>query len=175
MRLEGKNVAIRPMLLKERQKFFQWATRSDATQFWYGEISGDDVPTYVVFRTEWPDYYFSDEMPERGQCFVIEHNGEGIGEINHNEITLSDQTTYIDVLIAERRNQEKGLGTEAIRLFYEFLFEHRGVRKVKIEVPLKNQRAIRSFCKAGFSHTYTFHRGAIHWQVMSVTLGSSLG
>ncbi len=168
MNLAGNQVLLRPMTLRERPKFFQWATRSDATPFWYGELSGDEVPSYVVFRTEWPDYYFTGSQPSKGRCFMIEYQSVPIGQINYNQINQDDLSTELDILIANHQHQGQGLGTEAIQLLTQYLFDHMKVRRCRIEVISQNPRAIRAYEKAGYQHTYAYIREGISWNVMEI-------
>jgi hypothetical protein len=49
MILEGKKVSLRPMTVEEITTFYEWATQSEATPFWYGELQGDKVPSYEKF------------------------------------------------------------------------------------------------------------------------------
>lgn len=166
MYLEGNLIRLRPLTLRERPRFFNWATRSDATQFWYGELYGDDVPSYVVFKLEWPDHYFTDAKPEKGRCFAIEHQGKPIGQINYNEIHRYDRSTELDIIIAKQKHHGHGYGTEAIQLLTHYLFTEMAVRRCRIEVISANPRAIRAYEKAGYQHTYTYIREGIEWHVM---------
>lgn len=166
MQLSGTYVHLRPMTLKERPKFFRWATQSDATAFWYGELYGDEVPSYVVFKHEWPDYYFTGSRPHKGRSFAIELAGEAIGQINYNEVNGHDQSVELDILIAKEEHQGKGYGTDAINVLTTFLFEQMNLRRCRIEVIAQNPRAYRAYLKAGFSHSYTYIRNNIEWFVL---------
>lgn len=166
MLLKGEHIALRPLILKERQQFFRWATQSDATPYWYGELYGDEVPSYVVFKLEWPDYYFDGSRPLAGRSFAILREGRPIGQINYNQVSRLDLTTELDILIAQATDQENGYGTEAIRLLTQYLFAHMAVRRCRIEVVSRNPRAYRAYLKAGFTPTYTYLRQGIVWHVM---------
>ena len=168
MLLRGDNVQLRPMTLPERQRFFKWATHSDATPFWYGELYGDEVPSYVVFKHEWPDYYFDGSRPQEGRCFAIVLNGIPIGEINYNVIDQHTHSVDLDVIIGSKENQNKGYGSEAIRLLTAWLFEKMGVSRCHIEVSPHNPRAINAYAKAGYRETDRFERDGIIWVNMEV-------
>jgi RimJ/RimL family protein N-acetyltransferase len=169
IRLEGTLIRLRPLTLKERPRFFGWATRSDATQFWYGERSGDDIPSYVIFKLEWPDYYFTEDHPDKGRSFAIEYQGEAIGQVNYNQIHHSDRSAELDILIAKQQYQGLGYGTEAIKLLTHYLFTVLQVRRCRIEVVSTNPRAKRAYAKAGYLHTYSYEREGIEWHVMEMT------
>ncbi|RMG66328.1 MAG: N-acetyltransferase [Bacteroidetes bacterium] len=166
MILEGKHISLRPLTLKERPQFFRWATQSDATPYWYGELYGDDIPSYVVFKLEWPDHYFDGTRPYKGRSFAILLADRAIGQINYNEVSDVDLTTELDILIAKSGDQGQGHGTDAIRTLTRYLFADMGVRRCRIEVVSRNPRAFRAYEKAGFHPTYTYLRQGIEWHVM---------
>ncbi|MEO1450244.1 MAG: GNAT family N-acetyltransferase [Bacteroidota bacterium] len=165
-RLAGERIRLRPLTLNERKLFFKWATHSDATPFWYGDLYGDEVPSYSIFKLEWPDHYFLGNAPHMGRAYGIELNGRLIGEINYNEINEVDYSVSLDVIIAEKTYHNKGYGTEAIVLLTRFLFDQYEIRKSQIEVISKNPRAYRAFEKAGYYHVYTYVRHEIVWHVL---------
>ncbi|MEL6588778.1 MAG: GNAT family N-acetyltransferase [Bacteroidota bacterium] len=168
MRLEGKHIHLRPMTLPERQKFFRWATHSDATPFWYGELYGDEVPTYIVFKHEWPDYYFNGSRPREGRCFAIIKDEKAIGEINYNVIDPHTHSVDLDIIIGSKSDQNRGYGSEAIQLLTTYLFEHMHVERCHIEVSPHNPRAIAAYNNAGFYETDRFQRDDIIWVNMEV-------
>ena len=166
MELRGDYVLLRPMTLRERQLFYRWATSSDATPFWYGELYGDEVPSYVVFKHEWPNYYFDGSQLNKGRAFLIMLDQTRIGQINYNEIEERDHSVELDILIAEEKYYGRGYGTDAIRTLTSYLFREMKVRRCRIEVVSKNPRAIRAYEKAGLKHVYTYSRKGIIWHVM---------
>ena len=168
MILKGNLVDLRTMTLRERPLFFRWATRSDATPYWYGELYGDEVPSYVIFKLEWPNYYFDGSQPELGRCFMILREGRPIGQINYNKINNKDKSVELDILIAKQKDLGKGYGTDAIRTLTTYLFRAMDVRRCRIEVLAKNPRAVRAYEKAGFSHSYAYTRENIEWRVMEM-------
>ncbi|MEM9987593.1 MAG: GNAT family protein, partial [Bacteroidota bacterium] len=87
---------------------------------------------------------------------------------NYNQINKDDLSTELDILIADHQNQGHGLGTEAIQLLTQYLFDHMNVRRCRIEVISQNPRAIRAYEKAGYEHTYAYVREGISWNVMEI-------
>lgn len=166
--LQGQRISLRPMLLSERRKFFRWATHSDATDWWYGERYGDEIPGYEGFKLDWSEAYFDLQKPEHGQCFIILFQGEEVGQINYNPINRADRATEMDILIADKKNYGKGIGSGAIRLLCNYLFEVLNVSRVRIEVLRQNERAFYSYQKGGFRWTYTYILNGIEWRVMEL-------
>ena len=164
--LQGQLISLRPLRPDERDIFFQWATDSDATPFWYGELYGDQIPSSIVFDLEWPDYYLDGSQPHKGRCFAILLEGEPIGQINYNEIDLQSHMVELDIIIANRKHHGKGYGTEAIQLLTNYLFQHMNVLRCKIEVVSANPRAFHASSKAGYHHSFSYSRRGIHWHVL---------
>jgi aminoglycoside 6'-N-acetyltransferase len=81
---------------------------------------------------------------------VIEGDGEVAGGIQYSEETDPEyRHAGIDVFLGGRF-QDRGIGTEAIRLLARFLFEERGHHRLTIDPAAHNARAIRSYEKVGF-------------------------
>mgnify|MGYP001794555042 CR=1 FL=1 len=156
------------MRFEERRQFFKWATKSAATPFWYGKLYGDEIPSYIVFKHEWPDYYFNDTRPLDGRCFSIILDGEAIGQINYNQIDPITRQVDLDILIASQENQGHGYGSDAIYTLTRYLFEEMGVSTCKIEVSPANPRAIKAYRKAGYEETDSFTQNDIPWLEMKV-------
>ena len=85
--------------------------------------------------------------------FVIEEDGEGIGEIQYGHPYPGAEfvwTAAVDILIGEPGARDRGLGTEAVRTMLSYLFGVRGIHIVMIDPEVANARAIRAYEKAGF-------------------------
>lgn len=156
MIIHGNKVTLRPMTVKEIPLFFEWATQSDATPYWYGELQGDQVPTFKEFCKDWKKYYFDGSAPEKGRCFVILKDDSAIGQINYNEIDKKNNSVELDILIAEDRYKNKGYGTDALQTLSKYLFLVMDIQTCWIDVVYTNPRAIRAYQKAGFTITKSF-------------------
>jgi diamine N-acetyltransferase len=156
MLLAGDTITLRPMRANEAPMFYRWATDSDNAKWWYGEMQGDTAPSYQKFLEDWQPYYFVDEEPEKGRCFVIEVQGRAIGQVNYNQIDRSDDSVELDILIADDENTGKGYGTDALKTLCRYLFDEMGIRRCWIDVIKDNPRAFRAYQKAGFVKTGEF-------------------
>lgn len=153
MLLRGKTVNLRPMKEEEVPLFYKWATQSDATPFWYGELYRNEIPTFEKFFESWKPHYFNDAHPELGRCFVILLKNEPIGQINYNSIDPKERRVEIDILIADARHHGKGYGSDAIKTLLPYLFKELKVKEVWVAAIKKNPRAIKAYQKAGFRIT----------------------
>jgi diamine N-acetyltransferase len=111
------------------------------------------VPTWDEFDNDYSDHYFDDSQPGIGKCFVIEHNGQEIGQINYNQIDTNTKSTEIDIWLADYQFTSKGFGTEAIKILCCYLVKSFGCRTFFIAPSRRNKNAIKSYKKAGFIET----------------------
>jgi RimJ/RimL family protein N-acetyltransferase len=165
------------MTVEEIPLFFMWATQSDATPYWYEELQGNQVPTFVEFRKDWKKHYFDGSAPEKGRCFVILIDEKAIGQVNYNEIDRRDNSVELDIIIAEDKHKNKGHGTDALQTLSKYLFLKMDIEKCWIDVVHTNPRAIRAYQKAGFNITKTFIDMGIeclHLELKSLDLTPSL-
>ena len=103
---------------------------------------------------------------------IIRLDGTPIGFMQYTEV--SEGRSYhvpdlaglfgIDLFIGEPGNWGRGLGTRALSLLVDFLFESKEAQKIVIDPQVVNLRAIRSYEKAGFSKvrvlpSHEFHEG----------------
>lgn len=156
MTLKGNAVILRPMTVEEIPLFFKWATQSDATPYWYGELQGDKIPSYEEFLKDWKSHYFDGSAPEKGRCFMILVDNDAIGQVNYNEIDRGDNSVELDIIIADDRHKNKGYGSDALRTLTRYLFREMDVQKCWIDVIKKNPRALKAYKKAGFNIIKTF-------------------
>ena len=90
---------------------------------------------------------------------IIELSGESIGYVQYYpvgqwaaeyEIEDATDTWAIDVFIGEPEQWGKGIGSRALRALLPYLFGECDARRVLIDPRVVNERAIRSYEKAGF-------------------------
>jgi len=177
MILKGKKVRLRPMTAKEIPLFFKWATQSDATPYWYGELQGDEIPTKKEFLKDWKKHYFNGSAPEKGRCFVILANQEAIGQVNYNKINRKDHSVELDIIIADDKHKGKGYGSDALQILSRYLFKEMGVQKCWIEVITGNPRAVKAYRKAGFKIKKKFvdmERKCLHMELSKIDLNTSV-
>jgi RimJ/RimL family protein N-acetyltransferase len=136
------------MSSSDKEAFYNNATSSDATPYWYGPAYSDHIPGHDEFFKDWKSYYFNDNKEELGRCFNIIKNGVKIGMINYNHIVLNK--VDIDIIIYDKANWSSGFGTSAIKLLSLYLLERFHVNEIWIDVLQSNTRAIKAYEKSGF-------------------------
>jgi len=127
--------------------------RSELTDILLGHPSQDSTAllSYESFCADYEQYYFDDSKPEGGRCFVIEVNGQAVGQVNYNEIDRDKNRTELDIWMFAERLCNHGYGTEALRLLCDYLRSQFNVEGFVIKPSAGNPRAIRAYEKAGFT------------------------
>jgi RimJ/RimL family protein N-acetyltransferase len=73
-----------------------------------------------------------------------------LGDIDLAVTTWGGRDAFVGIGIGERDFWGKGYGTEAMQLALRFAFTELNLRRVTLDVVENNQRAVRSYEKAGF-------------------------
>jgi RimJ/RimL family protein N-acetyltransferase len=154
-RIPGKLVALRPATMADRKPVFEWLTKSDLTHRMMGPPLYPDspVPSWEEFFNDYKPYFFAGSEPFLGRCFIIEVNGEPVGQINHDKIYEKDHSTSLDIWMKSSIYTNKGYGTDAILTLCQYLSGYFGCKKFIIAPSARNTAAIRSYEKAGFVKT----------------------
>jgi RimJ/RimL family protein N-acetyltransferase len=100
---------------------------------------------------EWLEKDLEREAPD--QCFFTIHTLEGdqlIGFVALRSIRWSQGEAWAGIGIGEPEYWGRGYGTDAMRLALRYAFMELSLERVSLNVFLSNERAIRSYEKAGF-------------------------
>jgi RimJ/RimL family protein N-acetyltransferase len=157
----GKVVCLRPATLDDRLPIFKWLTNSDLTKFMMGPPSYPDspIPTWDQFINDYKEYFFDSSKPMLGRCFVIEVNSEPVGQINHDKIYLTDNSTELDIWLKSSKYINRGYGSDAIVTLCNYLTDRFNCKKFIISPSKRNIAAIQAYKKAGFNETDKVHDG----------------
>jgi diamine N-acetyltransferase len=152
--MKGENIFLRPARPEERGMIYQWMAQSDLTSSMMGppdfpEIS---IPTFEQFTEDYQDYFFDGSDPHAGRSYIIMEADNALGHINYNTI-YPDGSVELDIWIASSEYTSAGHGTEAILILCDYLATAWGATRIYLAPSLRNQRAIRSYHKAGFEPT----------------------
>ena len=135
--LVGDRVTVRPGRAEDVQSLHAILTEPSVALWW-----GDPKPLNEI---EAHLFASSDAV-----LLVIEVAGDAAGGIQYDEeLNPQYRRAGIDVYLGERW-QNRGLGTEAIRLVARFLFEQRHHHRLTIDPAVANTRAIAAYEKVGF-------------------------
>ena len=153
--LVGERIKIRPTTLHDKRKVFEWLTNSNLTKEMMGLPNYPDakIPTWDEFDNDYTDHYFNGSDPMNGQCFIILEMENEVGQINYNAIDNVKKVTDLDIWLSDKKHTGRGIGTEAIKLLCEYLYEKFGCEQIVMSPSKRNKKAIKSYEKAGFIMT----------------------
>jgi aminoglycoside 6'-N-acetyltransferase len=133
--LQGKCVLLRPGRPEDADRLFQIRNEPEVVR-WWGSVDLEEE--------------ISEEFIEADDGFVIEADREVVGAIQYCE---ENEPMYrhagIDIFLTTSRHGQ-GLGTEAIRVLAQYLFEERGHHRLTIDPAADNTVAIRAYEGVGF-------------------------
>ena len=150
MVIESEEIVLREVEERDRDQLFDWAVNSDATYWWFGDHVGEPIPSYKEFFEDFDDAYFDKNDKDYG-WFIIETAGKQVGMINYQREEEKDDCKVMefDILIANENHTGKGIGSKAYRLLIDYLSD-KGWKEFMVETLVTNERAKKSFLKAGF-------------------------
>lgn len=91
------------------------------------------------------------ETGKAAQMMIVLNEGDrAIGSVYVRDIDLENKKAEYGIFIGETDCLGKGYGTEAAELMIEYAFEFLGIHKLMLRVYAENERAIKSYEKAGF-------------------------
>ena len=149
MEIKGGKIVLVPIRPEEKDEFYELATESYNSKFWYDKEQ-KVKRTKQKFFEDWNSGYFDLKFPEKGQCFWVTVDGEKIGQVNYNKIDLNNKNVELDIILGAEKHISKGYGTDALRALVKHLFKNFDINKIWIEVRRNNPRAIRAYQKIGF-------------------------
>lgn len=148
-------IKLRKSTLKDRKKAYQWLYFADFSDF-LNKLQGftsDNIPSFEEFKSDYEDFYYTGSRPDKGRCYIIvcQKNGirEDIGIISYTSFHLIDKITEFDIWLKGRKYTGHGYGTKAI-LELTKLVKDLGCKKVIMRPSKHNKIAINSYKKVGF-------------------------
>ncbi len=150
--LRGEKIELRPAVLQDKWKVFDWLTNSNLTKEMLGPPNYPDatIPGWNEFTGDYRDHFFDGSDPINGRCFIIMAGDLEVGQINYNEIDIDNQSTYLDIWLSDRKYTGRGIGTQAILLLCDYLNAQFNCKSIMLAPSGRNINAIKAYAKAGF-------------------------
>jgi RimJ/RimL family protein N-acetyltransferase len=148
----AKTISFRPLAVSDLAMLSEWLHRPHVLEWWgdpgtYAEVKRDYLP------------YTTDESTTRGYIVLFEH--EPIGFIQSYVVMGSSDGWWeqetdpgargIDQFLSNPEQLGRGLGSAMVSAFMDYLFQDPMVTKVQTDPSPTNERAIRSYRRAGFN------------------------
>ncbi|MPN46286.1 hypothetical protein SDC9_193871 [bioreactor metagenome] len=106
-------------------------------------------PTNAEKEEAWIDSFSPDSLCEYILAVQRNDTGKVIGGIEINNLDLKNSNCIIAIYM-HPEYLGRGIGTQAINLLLDLLFDRFSLNKIKLNVFDFNERAIKSYKKAGF-------------------------
>lgn len=140
------SLKFRPLTPDDFPLLFEWLSKEHVKQWW---DDGEDTLAKVA-----SNYGEDEEGLERFLLIAAQESGEKpIGYFQHYRV--SDGSIGIDQFIGEEDYINRGIGTEAIRMFVELIMREHAPSSIILDPSPGNKRAIRCYEKVGFRYYET--------------------
>lgn len=142
--MEDGRIYLRLMTREDTDNIIKWRNNDEVrSQFIYQKL----------FTRESHEKWI-ETMVETGkvvQMIIVLNEGDRpIGSVYVRDIDMEHKKAEYGVFIGEMDCLGKGYGTEAAELMREYAFAFLGLHKLMLRVYADNERAIKSYEKAGF-------------------------
>jgi RimJ/RimL family protein N-acetyltransferase len=141
--IRGENVILREQREEDAEFFAYWFNQPEI-MFQCGFTETTDLETEKKYINE---YHRSDDSD---WYTITDTEGNVIGETGLLRMFPAWNSTDLTIIIPDPARQDKGYGSEAIRLMLDLAFRKYGMNRVAIGVVGLNTRALEFYTKAGF-------------------------
>ena len=152
--LSGRQVKLRPATPEDRRAVYEWAACSDLTAAMMGPplFPEHPAPSWEAFCAEHGPHFFDGSNLTLGRCFIIEVDGEAVGQIYYNDIEerAGARRTELDLWMRAEAHCGRGYGSDALETLCAHLAETLAVTACMVQPSARNPRAIRAYEKVGF-------------------------
>lgn len=169
--LTGEKTVLRPITSLDTPFIVKWRNTPEVReQFIFRE----------VFTAEIHERWLNTKVAS-GEVvqYIIEDTGTGkpVGSVYFRDVDMQHKSAEYGIFIGEGDARGKGLGTEAARLFIDYGFRTLGLHRISLRVLAGNERAHRSYIKAGFKdeglfRDMVFVDGAYHDVIFMAVLSN---
>ncbi|MFA5316368.1 MAG: GNAT family N-acetyltransferase [Dehalococcoidales bacterium] len=145
--LAGDKTRLRVKIFADAERDYQWQTDNEIT---YLDASR---PLRITFTQYLAEYLktLSNPSPMR-RFFAIETlDGEHIGNCTFYSIDRERGKAELGIMIGQREYWGKGYGTDAVNTMLGYIFNHTGLKRIRLKTLVSNIRARKCFLKCGFA------------------------
>lgn len=139
-----EHIYLRPMTEEDTDRIVSWRNQPN-------------VKNFFIYRADFTregHLYWLHEVVEKGDaCQMIicdSVTDQPLGSVYIRDIDRVHHKGEYGIFIGEEAARGRGVGTEAAQLMIRYGFEKLGLHRIYLRVLADNERAIRSYEKAGF-------------------------
>jgi RimJ/RimL family protein N-acetyltransferase len=136
-------VLLRPLLPQDSDALFRWINDRETVVF--------NAPFEPVARADHDRWFEAINTCASVRIFAIVERASGalIGSCQLLNITPRHRSAELQIRIGEPAYRGKGHGTQAVKALLDYGFGRLGLHRIALTVRADNERAIRSYRKAG--------------------------
>ena len=144
--LKNDRITLRPLKKEDRQYTLKWRNDPEIKQ----ASMMHPFPVTLELEDEW--YEGLSDRANKAVWFGIELNQDSslIGFTFLNNISWTDRTCNLGIVIGEKNHQGAGIGREVMETLISYAFEKLNLRKIGLEVREDNKAALSLYEKLGF-------------------------
>ena len=162
--IRGQKVVLREKRVEDAPDDFAWRSdeelaKLDATRPL--NMTYDDFLRYA--RTE-----IDDPGPRSKRLAIDTLDGRHIGNFMYYDLDLRRGEAELGIMIGDRDYWGKGYGSDAIRAVQDYIFTQTTLTRVYLHTLEWNERAKRSFAKAGMRDVKTVRRSGMKFVRMEM-------
>jgi RimJ/RimL family protein N-acetyltransferase len=160
----GERVVLREKRLGDAENDYRWRRDRELTR--YDAARPLNVSFHEFLAVHREEVLFP--TPYRRSLAIEDLDGRHIGNVMYYNIDALRQETELGITIGAPLFRDRGYGTEAVQLLVEYLCFRAGFRRVYLKTLVWNDRARRSFEKAGFVEYDRVNRGGHDFLLMEL-------
>jgi Acetyltransferases, including N-acetylases of ribosomal proteins len=155
--IKGKNINLRPICKEDFDLIYTWNTNQEYLgEYMDAEMRVKDSALADMERSIASNRILFMMIEDKG--------GNTIGIINYLYSMATTDSYDFGILIANNDRKEKGIGTEAIKLFVDFTFKTQNIIRLQFITRSDNERMKKLGEKSGFTcegilRKYKFENG----------------
>ncbi len=162
--VRGRRTVVRRKRMADAEDEYAWRSDEGLARF---DASNPMRVPFPDYQRNWSfDMRFTDTA---GRSFAVEdENGRHIGNIMHYNHDAARREAEMGISIGRRDCWAQGYGSDAVAAMVGHLFETTDLQRLYLHTLDWNERAYRSFQKAGFAQCGTSWRNGKTFLVMEV-------
>ena len=162
----GQQVILRDRLPSDVDSFIHWRTHGEWRKLdapWEGAHDYLGAEEEAKLRERFLEMCAKDPPVPRGLAAIATLDGTPLGWVNRYHAKGSPDEWYVGIGIAEDAHWDKGLGTESLWLWVDYLFANSDFHRIGLTTWSFNPRMMRVAEKVGFLSEGT-QREAREWE-----------
>ena len=163
--VSGSLVVIREKDVSDLENDYRWRRDPELAAF---DANSPIRSSFASYKKMMQSQFNYPEQKRRTYAIEDKSTSRHVGNIMYYDYNPLRGETEIGITIGDRGCWSKGLGTETINLFTEYLFNELKLKKIYLHTLVWNFRAQRCFKKAGFIPVREVQRGAHNFLLMEI-------